>query len=270
MTGSNRIVVISFAAFFLVLVAGALAGALAGDGDDPWQLLEPGLELARFKAGEAVVEVLRVDPERWQTVALAVSDLGGGNRTMRQWATEFDLAAVINAGMYATDLRTHTGYFHTGDHVNNPRWVQRDYRQAACFEPREVGLPRFVLQDLDAVPESTFVHHYDIVIQNLRLVRKPRENRWPPRPRRWSEACLGEDIRGRMLWIYCHRPLDMHTFNEIILDLPLDLVAAQHLEGGPQARLWLSSDPSGDQTTDSGPLLPNVLGLRSRKDRSPD
>jgi len=265
MTGSDRKVVIRFTALFVAL----LVGAVPGNNDEPWQRLAPGLELARFQAGEAVVEVLRIDPELWQTVALAVSDLGGGNRTMRQWATEFDLTAVINAGMYATDLRTHTGYFHTGDHVNNPRWVQRDYRQAACFEPREAGLPRFVLQDLDAVPESTFVHHYDIVIQNLRLVRKPRENRWQPRPRRWSEACLGEDGQGRMLWIYCRRPLDMHAFNEIILDLPLDLVAAQHLEGGPQARLWLNPNRGGDQSADSGPLLPNVLGLRPRPGHSP-
>ena len=265
MTGSNRIVVISWTALLVALAV----GTVAGNSDEPWQNLEPGLELARFEVGEAVVEVLRIDPALWQTVALAVSDLGGDNRTMRQWATEFDLAAVINAGMYATDLRTHTGYFHTGDHVNNPRWVQRDYRQAACFEPREAGLPRFVLQDLDAVPESTFVHHYDIVIQNLRLVRKTRENRWQPQSRRWSEACLGEDARGRLLWIYCRRPLDMHAFNEIILGLPLELVAAQHLEGGAQARLWLNPDPSGVQTTDPGPLLPNVLGLRPRDGHSP-
>ena len=263
MNDNDRKVVIGFAA----LLAAAVVGAVASEDGTPWQRLAPGLELARFEASDAVVEVLRIDPGRWETVALAVSDHGGRNRTMRRWATEFDLTAVINAGMYATDLRTHTGYFHTGDHVNNPRWVQRDYRQAACFEPREAGLPRFLLQDLDAVPESTFVQQYDIVVQNLRLIRKPRENRWRPQSRRWAEACLGEDADGRMLWIYCRSPLDMHTFNDILLGLPLDLVAAQHLEGGEQARLWLNSGPGVDQTTDSGPTLPNVLGIRFRGDR---
>jgi len=73
-----------------------------------------------------------------------------------------------------------------------------------------------------------------------------------------------------MLWIYCRRPLDMHAFNEIILGLPLDLVAAQHLEGGALARLWLNSNPGYEQTMDSGPRLPNVLGLRSREDHWPD
>lgn len=248
----------------LVLIALAVV-VLAADTGAPWRTLAPGLELARFERDVATVEVLRIDPEHWQTVALAVSDLGGGNRTMQEWAEEFDLAAVINAGMYATDHRTHTGYFHTGDHVNNPTWIRRDYRQAACFEPREAGLPRFVLQDLDAVPESTFVHQYDIVIQNLRLVRRPGENRWQPSTRRWSEACLGEDSAGHMLWIRCRKPLDMHAFNELVLALPIDLVAAQHLEGGPPAQLWIRA------TRDEAPksystALPNVLGIRPRQD----
>ncbi len=228
---------------------------------DSWRPLAPGLELADFKIERGTVRVLRVDPDRWQTVALAVSDVGGEPRPVHEWAQEFELTAVINAGMFALDRRTHTGYFRVGDHVNSKLWNQIDYRQAACFEPRDTSLPRFVLHDLDAAAESTFAHRYDIVIQNLRLIRKPGENRWSPNTRSWTEACLGEDADGRMLWIHCTTPHDMHTFNEILLDLPLDLVAAQHLEGGAQAQLWVEG--AAEDTPRRVPV-PNVLGLRPR------
>lgn len=265
----------SFAWTALVLTL-AWAAPCSAEGADAWRELAPGLEFGRFAAESAAVDVLRIDPELWQTVALAASDTGGVARTPERWAREFGLTAVINAGMYAADRSTHVGYFHTGEHVNNPVWIRRDYRQAACFEPREAGLAPFVLMDLDAAPESTFVHRYDIVVQNLRLVRKPAENRWKPGNRRWSEACLGEDAVGRMLWIHCLRPHDMHAFNEILLGLPLDLAAAQHLEGGAEAQLWIDYGAlDGGSTTvrrivrdikyNSLSLpIPNVLGIRPR------
>ena len=84
----------------------------------------------------------------------------------------------------------------------------------------------------------------------------------------WAEAALGEDTRGRALLIYCRAALCMYEFNEILLKLPLDLVAAQHLEGRRQARFWLSesvgSGLAWPRRMNPGPLLPNVIGI-SRK-----
>lgn len=247
--------------------------------DSPWRSVAPGLELAVFTVGPAAIHVLRCDPELWEAVAVTVSDVGGPPRTARVWSEEFGLAAAINAGMYDTDLSTHIGYFRRGEHVNNPIWVQRGYQQAACFEPRDRDRPRFVLKDLDAHDPAAFADRYDIVIQNMRLISKPGENRWQPGTRRWAEACLGEDNQGRMLWIYCREPHSMHELNEILLALPLGLVAAQHLEGGRQAQLWVAIDDlaaSGGESppanwragraagSGSGWPIPNVLGLRPR------
>jgi hypothetical protein len=237
-----------------VLVLLLLAGTAMAS---PWRILAPGLELATF----ADITVLRVDPDAWETVALAHTDVGGDRRTPAAWAADFGLTAVINAGMFATDHATHTGYFRTGEHVNNGVWVRRDYRQIACFEPREDGLPRFRLQDLDLIEGTDFAERYEVVIQNIRLVRRPGQNRWSPSKRRWSEACLGEDSRGRMLWIHASVPRDMHTLVDVLLDLPLDLVAAQHLEGGRQAQLWVAGEPIADH----GLPLPNILGIRPRR-----
>lgn len=263
-----------------LLVSAAIGVALASDpaGLD-WRRLAPGLEFANVADRGVTFRILRIDPQHWQTVALAVSATGGEPRSAREWGQEFGLAAVINAGMFATDRRTHTGYFHTGSHVNNGVWVRRDYRQAACFEPRTTRLPRFALVDLDSVPPDSFVHRYEIVVQNLRLISRPGENRWEPSPRRWSEACLGEDAQGRMLWIFCRQPLAMHELNDRLLALPLSLVAAQHLEGGPGAQLWLNPETFAPEAravfnrdfnlNESNTIrwpVPNVLGIRPRSD----
>lgn len=244
----------------------------------PWLTLAAGLELTAFKVGQASVLVLRSDPERWETVALAVTANGGEPRSARAWGEQHGLVAVINAGMYDIDRRTHMGYFRIDEHVNSGAWTTRRYQQAACFEPREPGLPRFVLMDLDRHEPADFADRYRIVVQNLRLIRKPRENRWFDVTRPWSEACLGEDGQGRQLWIYCRQPHVMRDFNEILLALPIDLVAAQHLEGGVQAQLWVALTdllgsggvsalpaewPTG-QLTGAGWPVPNVLGLRAR------
>jgi hypothetical protein len=245
------------------LLACVVVAAVARADEQPaWRELAAGLEMGRFDTADAAIDVLRIDPERWRTVGLAAADVGGGNRTAREWGREFGLTAVVNAGMYAADRRTHTGYFHTGDHVNNPRWNRVDYRQAACFEPRRPGLPAFTLVDLDVVSADTVASHYEVVVQNIRLIKKPGENRWTPSERRWAEVCLGEDDQGRLLWIRCREPLDMHTFNEILLDLPLDLVAAQHLEGGPPAQMWIDGRDNGYDAF--AVAIPNVLGIVPR------
>lgn len=260
---------------------GRARAAAAGEPSEPaWRGLAPGLELAVFAAGQAAIKVLRADPELWETVALAVTGVGGEPRSARAWGEEFGLHAVINAGMFDVDRRRHTAYFRAGEHVNNANWAQRGYRQAACFEPREEGLPRFQLLDLDDELPPPLADSYEIVVQNMRLIRKPGDNRWPAGTRPWSEACLGEDGQGRLLWIYCRQPHTMHDFNEILLSLPLGLVAAQHLEGGVQAQMWVSPaalrSPGGgregppaawraEQLGEAGWPVPDVLGLRPRE-----
>jgi len=82
---------------------------------------------------------------------------------------------------------------------------------------------------------------YNTVVQNLRLIKHPGENRWGMQEQQWSEVALAEDDSGHMLLVYSRTPYPMHTFNEILLEMPLNIVAAQHLEGGPEAQLVIHS-----------------------------
>lgn len=248
-----------------------------------WRLLAGGLEIARFSAdrrtpaGDSTLVVIRAAPETWPPRFL-IGTQDGPERalTARKWAREFDMAVVANAGMYGQDYTTHVGYLRTADgHVNNPTVNQ--YKSAAAFAPKREGLPPFRVFDLDETPIDTVKARYKAVAQNLRLIKRPRENRWPPKEKRWSEMALAEDEAGRMLFVFSRSPYTMHEFNEILLELPIGLVAAQHLEGGPEASLfvnladdsteaqaWMGSWETGFNEADDNKKfwpIPNAIGL---------
>ena len=236
--------------------------------DEVWTELEPGLDLARFdseartsaKWGDLVV--LRVDPVAWElkVVAATLQD-EDDNRNIREWTEEFDLIAAINAGMYQADKKTHVGYCMVDGEVISR--YPNNYRSAAAFGPVDEADPPFRIFDLDEVPLEEIKERYRTVVQNLRLIKRPGKNRWEESKDRWREAALGEDSRGRALLISCRKAWSMHDFNEILLELPLDLVCAQHLEGSGTARFWLNHPAHGEWKEPGypGPDLPIILGV---------
>jgi hypothetical protein len=271
--------VLVIAAAGAAVVLGLLAASpVARDG---WRELAPGLELGRFAAPGADPErdgitVLRIDPDRWELDLHCASETDAvRGRSARRWCEELGLVAAVNAGMFETDRRRHVGYLRKGEHVNNGG--VNDYLSAVAFAPRRDGLPRFRIFDLDEKPLTDVVREYASVAQNLRLIKRPGENRWSPQGRRWSEVALAEDGRGRALLIASRVAYCMHELNELLLSLPLDIVCAQHLEGGPEAQMYLrhgdlvfemvGSYESGFHESEANTVarpIPNVIGVRPR------
>ena len=255
-----------------------------GISHDPWQSLAPGMELGRFSAnrpgsaGDSLITVLRIDPALWSLEFVGLSlDGRSSGLTARQWSKTHRLTAAINAGMYGTDYRTHVGYLRFREHLNNDN--VNSYKSVAAFDRRRDELPHFRIFDLDTpgVSMETIYQDYASLVQNLRLIKRPGQNRWRPQEKKWSEAALGEDESGRILFIFCRSPYTMHDLNNELLRLGIGLVAAQHLEGGPQAQLYLhvgevelevsgshrTSFRENDDISVAWPI-PNVLGVRPR------
>jgi hypothetical protein len=248
--------------------------------DDVWQNVAGGLDIGRFRvakeapSGDSTVTIVRIDPKLWELKLLAISESGGDHgMTAREWCEKYKLTAAINAGMFDVDYTTHIGYMKSKEHVNSSR--TNPYLSAAAFDPRRDSLPLFRIHDLDKTPLDSVLDRYHCVVQNLRLIKRPRENRWSQQNRIWSEAALGEDDQGRALFIFCGSPYSMYDLNKLLLSLPIGLVSAQHLEGGPEAQLYLKH---GDTTInlagnyESGFVqgnefawpIPNVIGIVPR------
>jgi exopolysaccharide biosynthesis protein len=204
------------------------------------------------------------------------SDLSG--KTASEWCKNHNLTAAINAGMFSTDYRTHTGYLKYREHLNNS--YKNNYKSVLAFDPINVKeLPPFRIFDLDVPGFSLqeILKDYKSSIQNLRLIKNPGVNVWNQQDRKWSEAAIGEDSKGRILFIFSRSPFSMHDLNEELLKSGIGIVAAQHLEGGPEAQLYLhvgnvelnlfgsyeTSFKEDDGNTAPWPI-PNIIGIRPK------
>jgi|SRR5215813_3548832 len=250
-----------------------------------WKAIAPGMDYKYILAknpsavGDSRIFILRMDPSLWQLEAVGISQTGeSASHTARDWSQRHKFSAAINAGMFATDMKTHLGYMGSPAHVNNAK--ANAYQSVAAFEPRDSeSIPKFHIFDLDA-PGTQFrdiQKDYKSALQNLRLVKRPGTNQWPQQTRMWSEAALGEDDAGRILFIYSRSPFSMHDLNNELLNAGIGLVAAQHLEGGPEAQLYLhvgnfememygsyeTSFKENDSNSAAWPV-PNILGARLR------
>ena len=251
-----------------------------------WKSLAPGMDLKYVAAkkpssiGDSRIVILRMDPNQWQLEAVGITETGeSAGHTARDWSRSRNFSAAINAGMFAMDYKTHLGYMGSPSHINNSH--SNAYQSVAAFEPREQqSLPRFHIFDLDApgIHFQDILKDYASVLQNLRLVKRSGSNQWSPQQRKWSEAALGEDDAGHILFIYSRSPFSMYDLNNELLGAGIGLVAAQHLEGGPEAQLYVhvgtvemelcgsyeTSFKENDSNSVAWPV-PNILGVRPRQ-----
>jgi len=274
MTAATRHALLATVIATTTAIALLAPGSAAAGAEDVWRQLEPGLELARFSTRDTVPDprgdlvVLRVDPARWSLRVLRADATGEDRpRDTGSWCEEFGLVAAINAGMFQDDHLTHVGFLQCdGVAVNG---AANAYLSATAFGPLRPGDPPFRIYDLDETPLERIAREYACVVQNLRLIKRPRESRWQRRDRRWTEAALGEDGVGRALLIHCRTALTMPDLIDLLLALPLDLRAAQHLEGGGQAQLHIAHPAargyhSGAEDRWLAWPIPNVLGVARR------
>lgn len=269
----------------LLLVLFPAGGSIRAQSGSDWQTLAPGMQIRRLHAkkqsmlGDSKITVVRIDPALWELDLIGVVQTGEtAGHTAREWAQKHKYAAVINAGMFETDNRTHLGYMRTRDHVWNGK--VNAYQSVLAFGPRQgKKVPPFRIFDLDVTKGSlqSVLDDYASAVQNLRLIKRPGMNQWEKQTREWSEAAVGEDRDGKVLFIYSRSPFSMHDLNEELLASGIGVVAAQHMEGGPEAQLYVhagstelemfgsyeTSFRENDENSAAWPV-PNVIGVRPR------
>jgi hypothetical protein len=252
--------------------------------DSTWTRIDEGLHWSDFRVptqlgmGDSKILIVKVDPKIYEFRLLSASELssGTGPLNVREWTDTYKLIGAINAGMFQADLKSNVGYMKNYAHMNNPR-IHRTYRSVFAFNPRKADFPPSMIFDTDVKDMKQVIDEYHTVIQNLRLIKRPRLNRWAQQEKRWSEAALGQDHDGNLLFIFSETAYTMHEFGNILLALPIQLECAQHLEGGPSASLYLHHAgvelkragsvglPALRNSTADGFLpIPNVIGITKK------
>lgn len=266
---------------WIVLMSASLAAAgLRADEAVRWQVLEPGLEYAEVASpipsaeGDSQIRMARIDPSRF-TIELfnASATPQGARRTVREWAEQAHLAAAINAGLYQGDYRTSTSLMRSRQHVNNPRLSR--HNAVLLFDRREPALPPVQLVDRTCRDLEGVVDRYAGAVQGIRMISCTRANVWTQQDKQWSNAAVGVDEAGRLLFIHMRAPLSTHDFAEALLRLPIAVRETMYVEGGPEAQLFvhaggreieaLGSHGSSGFAGLAGSFalpVPNVLGVR--------
>lgn len=247
-----------------------------------WLNLEPGLSLGTYfdsqgagKSQEAVY-VLKIDPNIFDVNLFCASQFNQKSRSMQEWAKEFGLTAVINAGMFATDLSTSVGYLKSSGHLNNPR-INSTYKCIFVCQPLDSMLSPAKIFDLTCEEFQMYEAKYHSSLQSIRMISCRQENVWEPQNDQWSIAALGIDKEDQLLFIYSFIPRSVHEFINLLLSLPLKIHTAMYLEGGIQAGLYiLAGGIQKNLPWDNRPdillnndsqaerPLPNVIGVRRK------
>jgi uncharacterized protein YigE (DUF2233 family) len=236
----------AFAVLALLLQATAPPSAHQAAVQEPWRVLEAGLDLGDFRAhersdvGDSRIMVLRVDPARFRLVLANASAMPDHRpRTAREWATGKGLVAAINASMYRADHLTSVGLMESGNHVNNPALTKDN--AVLAFDPATASLPPVRIIDRGCEDFGALRSQYGALVQSIRMIDCHGRNVWSQQPRKWSTAAIGIDKSGRGLFLFTRSPYSTHDFINMLLRLPIDLVRAMYVEGGPEAQLFVKA-----------------------------
>jgi len=253
--------------------------------ESKWRKLDTGLHIGEFESpqksitGDSKITILRIDPHIYSFKLLCADELNHSKLTAKEWCQRYNLLGTINAGMFQMDHKSNVGYMKNYKFMNNAK-INSTYLSVAAFNPIDTTRNSFHIFDIDDSNMNDIINNYNTVIQNLRLIKRPGLNRWSQQKRMWSEAALGQDKNGNVLFIFSLSPYSMHDLNNILLNLPIDIVCVQHLEGGPEASLFFShknvaiekvgSYETGFNENDNNKAfwsIPNVIGFY-KKDKN--
>lgn len=245
-----------------------------------WKGVAPGVEYRAFvieakpASGDGLAHVVRIDPSIAKLDFGLASENDGTLRTAREWCEDKGFVVAINAGMYGTDYVSNVGYLRRGAHLNNGGWNAK-YQSVLVLGNKQKGLPAAQVWDRETTPDATAAR-YEGAVQNLRLIKAPGQVVWKPNGQAWSEAAVGADKAGRILFIFVRTPFEMAELGARLLALSLELVRAMHVEGGPEAslsihtealQLDLAGGPRGAlfaNRVQKQWRIPNVVGVRAK------
>lgn len=250
-----------------------------------WKTLTDGFDYTELETPEKSVvndsklSILRIDISKFDFQFLTASEHGRKMRTAPEWAQEFNMNLIINAGMYAYN-KTHSnkGYMKNFNHLNNPH--KSDYYNAMlAMHPKETGKREIEIFDITYQRWDSIQPLYHSFCQGMRMISSRREAmQFSKRPyQSCSMIVAATDEAGWLYIVFTRSPYTHRAMIGYLLDLPFDLKTTVYLEGGPEASLYIQtsdtiiakygsyvSNTCNNDDNDHFWKIPNVIALRKK------
>lgn len=203
---------------------------------------------------DSKISILRLDPQLYKFELLCASEHQRKNRTASEWAGEFGMMAVFNAGMYSLQNgRTSKGYMKNHAHYNNsPKpGLQCDDSHAT---PKSGGCCDGSF-DLTLTRWDSIRPHYASYSQLLRMIdRDGNSMSWDKRP--WqacSMAVCATDTAGLIYFIFARSPYTHQQMIRFMLAMPFALRTLPHTSKEAPKPVFISIQAI--------PPLPNMAAM---------
>lgn len=209
-----------------------------------WINIDTGLNICHFnspiksKWADNKITVLRIDPRYYHFSLISAKEEKCKAKTVKEWAREKKLLAVINAGMFLKDNLTNTGFMQNHSFINNPNLS--DDNAVVAFNRKDTTVKEFQVIDRECQDWETLKLKYASFSQGIRMIDCKQNNKWALQEKKWSMVCIGTAKDGQVLFIFTRSPYRVHDFVNTLLKLPIDIYNAQYLEGGPEASLYVN------------------------------
>lgn len=249
-----------------------------------WTEIADGVLFSEFLAPEksfindSKLTIVKIDPKKCEFGLYTASEYNDSLRTAEQWADQFNLNLVFNAGMFnLRNFRTANGYMQNYEHLNNKKF-KSTYKSVIAFNPTDSNSKNpFLLADLTCNSWDSLKTQYNSIIQSIRMVdcnSQPLD--WNKNLyQKCSMITLATDIENNLLVIFNRSPYTQNQIIEFMLTLPLNIKTATYLEGGPQTSLYISTNKfcsekigcyvsftyERDDNLTFAPI-PNVIGIK--------
>lgn len=215
-----------------------------------WHDLQRGLSYWEPDAPEksilnnSKIFLLKIAPQLYSFQMLCSSEHGKRNRTADEWAKDFGVNVVVNAGMFnISNGRTNKGYLKNYSHTNNSK-LNGYYNVMMAMNPKRNSEPAIMLYDLTCNNWESIRANYYTFCQGMRMIDcNGNRMAWDKNPGQACSMVIGAtDITGNLYFIFTRSPYTHQKMIGFLISLIPDIRTTIYLEGGPEASLYVQTN----------------------------
>lgn len=269
----------------LTLILMMIGTCLDAQTEMSWLTISAGVDYAEVDAPEksflndSKLSILRIEPDSCEFHLLCASQHQNALRTAPQWAEEFEMQVIVNAGMYELTDKLRGRYFMKNyNHYNNPDF-NRSGNAMMAFNPIRETSAAFDVFDLTCKDWKCLKTDYNTFCQGMRMLDcDGNPLAWDKNPKQSCSMLVASiDSSGRVYFIFTRSPFTHASMIRFLKQLPFNLLTTIYLEGGPETSFYVNT-PSHSipkmgsyvyptyQNDDNQQFwkIPNVIGIKGK------